>query len=104
MANNLLSERLVYTGKSPVKTHLHICIYDKDGAAAVPFDTFFAMTRKDEGKVTSHPTEPNGFFVYNKVFSREGIILCCTLYCNDRDIAAVSVLGIIFDDLIVASL
>ena len=31
MANNLLSERLVYTGKSPVKTHLHICTYDKDG-------------------------------------------------------------------------
>ena len=27
-------------------------IYDKDGAAAVPFDTFFALTRKDEGKVT----------------------------------------------------
>lgn len=42
-------------------------IYDKGGDMAVPFDTFFALTRKDEGKVTSYPTEPNGFFAYNKV-------------------------------------
>ena len=55
-------------------------IYDKDGAAAVPFDTFFAMTRKDEGKVTSHPTEPNGFFAYNKVDSpgTVGVVLGVT--------------------------
>lgn len=55
-------------------------IYDKDGAAAVPFDTFFAMTRKDEGKVTSHPTEPNGFFAYNKVDSpgTVGVVLGIT--------------------------
>lgn len=55
-------------------------IYDKDGAAAVPFDTFFAMTRKDEGKVTSHPTEPNGFFAYNKVDSpgAVGVVLGVT--------------------------
>lgn len=55
-------------------------IYDKDGAAAVPFDTFFALTRKDEGKVTSHPTEPNGFFAYNKVDSpgTVGVVLGIT--------------------------
>ena len=55
-------------------------IYDKDGAAAVPFDTFFALTRKDEGKVTSHPTEPNGFFAYNKVDSpgTVGVVLGVT--------------------------
>lgn len=55
-------------------------IYDKAGAAAVPFDTFFAMTRKDEGKVTSHPTEPNGFFAYNKVDSpgTVGVVLGVT--------------------------
>lgn len=44
-------------------------LHDKDGNVAVPFDTFFSLTRKDEGKVTAHPTEPNGFFAYNKVDS-----------------------------------
>lgn len=34
MGNNLLSERLVYTGRSPVTTHIHICSYDKDGAVS----------------------------------------------------------------------
>lgn len=52
-------------------------IYDKDGAAAVPFDTFFALNRKDESKVTVYPTEPNGFFAYNRVESPQavGVIL-----------------------------
>ena len=38
------------------------------------------MTRKDEGKVTSHPTEPNGFFAYNKVDSpgTVGVVLGVT--------------------------
>lgn len=55
-------------------------IYDKDGGAAVPFNVFFAMTRKNEGKVTSHPTEPNGFFAYNKVDSpgTVGVVLGIT--------------------------
>lgn len=55
-------------------------IYDQGGAAAVPFDTFFALTRKDEGKITSYPTEPNGFFAYNKVDSpgAVGVVLGIT--------------------------
>lgn len=55
-------------------------LFDSNGAQAVPFDTFFAMTRKDEGKVTAHPTEPNGFFAYNKVDSpgTVGLILGVT--------------------------
>lgn len=34
MSNNLLSEKLVYTGTSRVRTHLHICTYDRDGVAS----------------------------------------------------------------------
>lgn len=30
MKNNLLSEKLVYTGKSSTSTHIHICTYNKD--------------------------------------------------------------------------
>ena len=52
-------------------------IYDSGGAQAVPFDTFFALNRKDESKVTVYPTEPNGFFTYNRVESPQavGVIL-----------------------------
>lgn len=52
-------------------------IYDSGGAQAVPFDTFFALNRKDESKVTVYPTEPNGFFAYNRVESPQavGVIL-----------------------------
>lgn len=52
-------------------------LYDSGGAQAVPFDTFFALTRKDESKVTVYPTEPNGFFAYNRVDSPQvvGVIL-----------------------------
>lgn len=52
-------------------------IYDSGGAQAVPFDTFFALQRKDESKVTVYPTEPNGFFAYNRVESPQavGVIL-----------------------------
>lgn len=52
-------------------------IFDSGGASAVPFDTFFALNRKDESKVTTHPTEPNGFFAYNRVESPQvvGVIL-----------------------------
>ena len=44
-------------------------LHVEDGNVAVPFDTFFSMTRRDEGKVTAHPVEPNSFFAYNKVDS-----------------------------------
>lgn len=30
MKNNLLSEKLIYTGKDSTSTHIHICIYNKD--------------------------------------------------------------------------
>lgn len=44
-------------------------IYNADGETAVPFDTFFSVSFSNESKITTHPTEPNGFFAYNKVQS-----------------------------------
>ena len=44
-------------------------LYKSDGSQAVPFDTFFSLDVASDGKVTTYPTEPNGFFAYNKVQS-----------------------------------
>lgn len=44
-------------------------LYDEGGSAAVPFDTFYSIAVRSEGKVTTYPTEESGFFAYNKVAS-----------------------------------
>lgn len=41
-------------------------IYDAGGNVAVPFDTFFACTVKQENKVAQNPVEKGGFVDYNK--------------------------------------
>ena len=49
--------------------HGNWSLYKSDGSQAVPFDTFFSLDVASDGKVTTYPTEPNGFFAYNKVQS-----------------------------------
>lgn len=44
-------------------------LYGESGASIVPFDTFFSVDVSNETKVTTYPTEPNGFASYNKVQS-----------------------------------
>lgn len=44
-------------------------LYNADGEAAVPFDTFIACTVKNESKVVQNPTEKGSFADYNKVAS-----------------------------------
>lgn len=44
-------------------------IYDKDGNAAIPFDTFMGCTVKQEEKVAHNPVEKGGFVDYNKTAS-----------------------------------
>lgn len=44
-------------------------LYNADGEAAVPFDTFIACTVKSENKVAQNPTEKGSFADYNKVAS-----------------------------------
>lgn len=41
-------------------------LYDENDEAAVPFDTFFACTVKQENKIAQNPVERGGFVDYNK--------------------------------------
>ena len=44
-------------------------IFDKDGNAALDFDTFFSCSIKSENKISSNPVEKGSFADYNKVAS-----------------------------------
>ena len=44
-------------------------IFDKDGAKALDFDTFFSCSIKAENKISSNPVEKGSFADYNKVAS-----------------------------------
>lgn len=44
-------------------------IFDKDGAKALDFDTFFSCSIKSENKISSNPVEKGSFADYNKVAS-----------------------------------
>lgn len=63
-------------------------LHDEDGNVAVPFDTFFSMTRRDEGKVTAHPVEPDSFFAYNKVDSPGAVGLVLGLTGNSETLGS----------------
>lgn len=44
-------------------------IFDKDGAKALDFDTFFSCSIKAENKISSNPVEKGSFADYNKIAS-----------------------------------
>ena len=44
-------------------------IFDKDGAKALDFDTFFSCSIKSENKISSNPVEKGSFADYNKIAS-----------------------------------
>ncbi|WP_321332554.1 magnesium/cobalt transporter CorA [uncultured Bacteroides sp.] len=46
MRNNLLSEKLVYTGESKTPTHLHLCSYNDKELQEVTGDTFASIAPK----------------------------------------------------------
>lgn len=48
-------------------------IFDKDGAKALDFDTFFSCSIKAENKISSNPVEKGSFADYNKVASPTAI-------------------------------
>lgn len=41
-------------------------IFDKDGAKALDFDTFFSCSIKAENKISSNPVEKGSFADYNR--------------------------------------
>ena len=43
MKNNLLSEKLIYTGESLTPTHLHLCTYNATEMQESSSDTFQAI-------------------------------------------------------------
>ena len=45
MKNNLLSEKLIYTGASLTPTHLHLCTYNATEMQESANDTFQAIRR-----------------------------------------------------------
>lgn len=55
-------------------------IFDKDGAKALNFDTFFSCSIKAENKISSNPVEKGSFADYNKVASPTAVsvVLGCT--------------------------
>ena len=46
MKNNLLSEKLIYTGDSLTPTHLHLCTYNATVIQVSANDTFQAIKGK----------------------------------------------------------
>ena len=73
-------------------------IFDKDGAKALDFDTFFSCSIKAENKIGSNPVEKGSFADYNKVASPTAVsvvlgrtgksdelaaFLTCLLYTSD---------------------
>ena len=61
----------------PIGTPGNWAIYDKDGNAAIPFDSFMGCTVKQEQKIAQNPVEKGGFVDYNKSGSpaNVGVIL-----------------------------